>query len=168
MDICPVSYPDAEFASVFSTIDFLVESLDYLPTITSKGELQRRISERFDDPNLAAFLLSNIQQGSVREDGSHSQFQWKFDVKRINGHRLSIANFDVIASQQIYEGPLLIIKAQHAQFVKAKYLEATSTLFPNYRVVTQRGAGHWLHAERPEDTAEKIKEWILSVESAKV
>lgn len=158
MDICPVDYPDKGF--IFTAIDFLVESLEYLPSITSKADLQQKMGQRFDNPKFVAFLLSNLQHVDQCD-----QFQWKFGVEQIHAHRMSIAKFDTLASQRMYHGPLLIVKAQHGDFVKVKYLERVSRMFSNYRVTTVANAGHGLHTERPDETAEKVNKWIRHVEA---
>ena len=33
-------------------------------------------------------------------------------------------------------------------------------MFPSFTMATQRGAGHWLHAEKPEETTDKVSQFF--------
>jgi esterase len=54
----------------------------------------------------------------------------------------------------------LILKAGKSDFVKTKHVDAIKRLFPVYTLATLRDCGHWLHAEKPLETADAVHRFI--------
>jgi pimeloyl-ACP methyl ester carboxylesterase len=49
-----------------------------------------------------------------------------------------------------YPGPVLWMSGERSDYVRPEYADAMRTLFPRTQLVTVKGAGHWVHADRPE------------------
>jgi pimeloyl-ACP methyl ester carboxylesterase len=156
LDISPVPYTRDDIGSVFDTVDFLVNSKDKIAKATTKQEVVDIVNDEFDDPSLRAFLLSNLQS-SAKIDGG---FEWKFSLEGIEPSIDSIADFPFCDSEQCYPGPVLVLKASDSTFVRTSHVSTISTMFPSFTMATQRGAGHWLHAEKPEETTDKVSQFF--------
>jgi len=164
-DISPTSYSPEDFSSVYKTIDVLVASSPLITAATSRTKVSEIISNMIDDPALRAFLLTNIQE-------INGQFSWKLHVDEINASRALIGGFPDISSASssssslhvTYTGPTVIIKGSQSNFVRSSHLEDIKSKFPNFNIVTQRDAGHWIHAEQPEQVADKLAKFLQYAE----
>jgi pimeloyl-ACP methyl ester carboxylesterase len=76
----------------------------------------------------------------------------------------SISNILDFPSADIkqFGGPTLVLKAGNSDFVKTKHVPSIQNLFPRYTLATLRGSGHWLHSEKPNETADAIQKFIAS------
>jgi esterase len=100
------------------------------------------------------FLLKNLYRN---ESG---QFQWRI-------------NLDVLAQEiaHIGEGlsedtriktPVLFLHGGASNYLTDRDLPLISTIFQNYRIQTIAGAGHWLHAEKPQEFIEDVTAFFKS------
>ena len=45
-------------------------------------------------------------------------------------------------------------------FIRSTHMKTISDYFPNNMLTTVRGAGHWIHAEAPDDTVALLKKYL--------
>jgi pimeloyl-ACP methyl ester carboxylesterase len=76
-------------------------------------------------------------------------------VKELN----AIAGFDV-PPKTSYDGDVFIIHGGQSRFVRHAYMDQIAEFFPNHMLTTIRGAGHWVHAEAPDDTIALLKRYL--------
>jgi len=164
LDISPVPYSREDIGSVFDTVDFLVNSKDKIAKATTKQEVIDIVNKEFDDPSLRAFLLSNLQSSANPMGG----FEWKFSIDGIEPSINSIADFPFCNTESCYPGPVLVLKASDSTFVRTSHVSTISTMFPSFTMATQRNAGHWLHAEKPEETTDKVAQFFFFNEKNEV
>ena len=50
----------------------------------------------------------------------------------------------------VFRKPVLFVKGALSNYIRNDYQLETLKLFPNARVKSIVGAGHWLHAEKPQ------------------
>jgi esterase len=137
---------------------------------TSKSEMDKQLRQAIPDPALRAFVLTNY--GTDR---------WKIPLAEIVHSLESIAGFDIAppfheeddgsasklggggggggVSLQ-YEGDVFIIHGGQSRFVRHAYIDQIAAFFPNHMLTTIRQAGHWVHAEAPDDTAALLKRYL--------
>lgn len=161
LDISPTTYSSEDFSSVYKTIDVLIESSPLVADASSRAQVVEIIGKMVEDPSLKAFLLTNIQEKEGR-------YSWKLHVDEINSSRALIRGFPYISNSQgstvsdsgnqqcVYTGPTVVIKGSKSTFVRSSHLEDIRSKFPNFNIVTQKDAGHWIHAEQPEQVADKL------------
>jgi esterase len=158
MDIAPVSYSAMELSTVTSTVDFLKSSISLLQSASSKEAALEIIGSFTTDPALTAFLMSNLQQSPDRR-----AFMWKYNVEELCSSLSNILDFPNFESQ--YTRPTLVLKAGKSDFVKTKHVEAIQKHFPVYTLATLRDCGHWLHSEKPSETADAVSLFVKKVMS---
>jgi pimeloyl-ACP methyl ester carboxylesterase len=56
-----------------------------------------------------------------------------------------------------YDGDVFIIHGGQSRFVRHAYIDQIAAFFPNHMLTTIRQAGHWVHAEAPDNTAALLK-----------
>ena len=184
LDIAPVAYTANELSTVTDTVKFLKESSESLLQAQSKVDVKKILESFTPDNNLQAFLLSNLQELSsssaplhsytsslsstpsststttsniVSTTSASSGFEWKFHVDPLYVGISSILGF---TRNNTFSGPTVVIKAGNSDFVKTKHVTSIQKLFPDYRLVSIKNCGHWLHAEKPVETAEIIAQFI--------
>ena len=59
---------------------------------------------------------------------------------------------------------MLWVAGQDSGYVKDEYAAAMDRYFPRNRRVTVKGAGHWVHSERPEVFTEALRRFLDAVE----
>jgi esterase len=162
MDISPVHYPEEEFTSVSDTVTALHELNAQMTPQTTKEEMSEKIAGMFEDKPMRAFINSNLQ---ITTNG---QLRWNFNIDGIHTAMASIRDFTLldVASQtpHKFEGPMLLLKGSDSNFVRSSHISEVEKLFPLYNLVSIRQAGHWLHADKPEETVQRVESFICSVE----
>ncbi len=135
-DIAPVNYPQKN--------NDVVEALSLLDSrrIESRRDADQAIAELIGDRVTRGFILKNLQRDN--EGG----FSLKLNVKSI------VANYsgslvDAPAGEP-FSGPTLFIKGEASAYIQEKHRPLIAELFPVSEVQVIAGAGHWLHAEKPE------------------
>jgi esterase len=135
-DMAPKAYPPGGHDDVFRAL-FAVN----LSQIKSRKDGEEQISNHMDDFAVKQFLLKNL---SRNPDGSYS---WKMNLQGIYDNYANIIG--PVVSDVQYTGPAMFIRGGRSGYVKDEDMEQIRELFPNSKLVTVEGAGHWLHAEAP-------------------
>jgi esterase len=155
IDIAPVQYTTDEphWKAVQDIMDTLV-AVQLQPGI-SKRDVDQQLRVSIPDPALRAFCLTNL---------NYSAGQWKIPLHSIHAQLDCLAGFDVSSSssqqQQPFTGDAFFIHGGQSKFLRHQHLDAIGQLFPNHMLTTIRGAGHWVHAEAPEDTTALLQRFL--------
>lgn len=59
-----------------------------------------------------------------------------------------------------YNGDVFFIHGGASRFVRHTHMKTIASFFPNHMLTTIRGAGHWVHAEAPDDTVALLKKYL--------
>ena len=128
----------------------LIGSLKNVPLaeLKERRETDAYLKKFIPDPPVIQLMMKNILR---KEDGS---FAWKFDLGAIENNLAAL--HDEITSERTFEKKVLLLKGEKSEYVKEEMLLQTKKLFPKLCVKEINGAGHWVHADRPEETLEEI------------
>ena len=74
----------------------------------------------------------------------------------------SILDFPV-SPEAHFAGPTLLLKGSKSTFVRSSHFKEVEKYFPNYFLVSVKEAGHWLHFDQPEETADRVSHFLKSV-----
>ena len=72
----------------------------------------------------------------------------------------SSSSAEVLFPAYKYEGDVFIIHGGASRFVRHAHIPTIASFFPNHMLTTIRGAGHWVHAEAPDDTIALLKQYL--------
>jgi len=61
-----------------------------------------------------------------------------------------------------FDRPVLWLAGERSPYVKPEHAEPMKRLFPRTTSVTIKGAGHWLHSEKPEAFASALRTFLLA------
>ena len=161
LDIAPVTYTADE--PHWKAVHDIVQALRSVPLLLlppdinngaplSKREVDGKLRKAIPDPALRAFCLTNLDEKTGR---------WKVHLDSIAQQLDTLARFDVVVPQPSrYDGDAFFIHGGQSRFVRHAHLETIGTHFPNHLLTTIRGAGHWVHAEAPEDTTALLQRFL--------
>lgn len=155
IDIAPVQYSTEEphWRAVEDIVDALL-SVNLLEPNASKRDVDVKLRSFIPDPALRAFCLTNFHAGA-----------WKVPLPIIRSQLESLAGFDVNPRSSqgdlpTFGGDAFFIHGGQSRFVRHQHLETIGQYFPNHMLTTIKGAGHWVHAEAPEDTTALLQRFL--------
>ncbi len=148
-DIAPVAYTHSHADEVDA-----LRSLD-LATIQKRAEADTALKEKVPDPTMRAFLLQNLR---ISPEG----------VTRRSNLDILGAEMDTMVGwddpQGRYDGPTLFIAGGASPYVLPEHEPAIASLFPNARIERVPEAGHWIHAEKPQEVLELSAAFLTETE----
>lgn len=114
-----------------------------LDTIGSRRDADQLLAGAVPDADVRAFLLKNL----VR-DGEH--FRWRLNLAAV------AADYDALLGWEpphtIYPQPALFVGGEHSRYLQAERdTETIAEQFPAAQIEIIADAGHWLHAEKPDE-----------------
>ncbi len=146
LDIAPVHYTHthAPYVAAMKRAD--------LEGRTRRAEVESQLTGSVPDAGLRAFLLQNL----VMEDG---RFQWRLNLDALAGNMDWLIGFPEFGEAR-YEGPSLFVGGSRSDYITPDAEPAILRHFPKAAVRMVEGAGHWLHAEKPEEFARLVEDFI--------
>lgn len=146
VDIAPRAYSGAHDRIA----DALLE-MD-LSKITKREEADALLSQRISEPAVRQFLLKNL-------DRTENGFIWKMNLKSLHANYSKI-NAPITSAHPV-NIPVFVIRGGKSDYVSDNDMELFRKIFPQARLITIPNAGHWVHADAPDDFYNVIRE-ILS------
>ena len=89
-------------------------------------------------------------------------FRWRVNLEAIAANMDSLVGFPAFDAGATYPGPTCSFSGALSRYVRPEHWDAVVAHFPNARLLTLPGAGHWLHAEAPEDFLAAILGFLAS------
>lgn len=147
-DIAPVVYNPEH--------DKYVTAMQKLPVaeLTSRTEASDLLASDIDDPNLRQFLLQNLIKDPA------TGYRWRLNLEGILRNYEKLRSFPAELQQRQFRGPSLFLAGARSSYVLPEYHAAIKKLFPGAEIVTIEGAGHWLHADKPEAVTGEVRKFL--------
>jgi len=146
-DITPKAYPvhHDEIIKGLQSLDFSV--------IKTRGEADEKLAESI--PNLAVrqFLLKNMYWKEK------NQLAWRFNLDVIAAQILNVGV--EIKAPFPFSEPTLFVRGELSNYVLDEDISDIKNIFPNMKLETISGSGHWVHAEKPKEFIKVIEAFLL-------
>lgn len=126
-------------------------SLD-LPNLSSRQEADEQLAKFVDEAGIRAFLLKNLTRD--KDKG----FAWKINLPVLRDKIEEIVRG--LETNAVSDKPTLFIRGANSNYIKDSDHIAIMNFFPNSEIKTIEGAGHWLHAEKPEEFLQLVQDFI--------
>ncbi len=146
-DIAPRAY-EAHHDSVLKALN----AVDF-SVIKTRKEAEAIMNEYIPDFGTKQFLLKNIYW----KDNANNVMDWRFNLKVID-KEYSNVGVEVPDSSSNIE--TLFMNGEKSNYITEKDLPDIEKRFPNYKLVTIKDSGHWIHAEKPNEFFEAVMEFI--------
>ena len=115
--------------------------------LATRGDADSILALDVVDPAVRQFLLQNLTH--LRTAGSRNGWQWQLNLQLLASHLDDVAGWPEVGSVS-YPGPTLWVAGADSSYVRDEHQDRMHQLFPDVRLVTIPGAGHWVHADAPE------------------
>lgn len=139
VDIAPVSYPTQ--AKEHMQVIAGMKALD-LDGLDSRASAEAFLQHYIDDEPTRKFVLTNLINNT---EGSYC---WRLNLSAIE--RSYDALRDMPDHVSAFQKPTLFVKGADSAYILSKHRERTLAYFPQSDVKIIMGAGHWLHADKPQ------------------
>ncbi len=124
-----------------------------LSTIQNRQQAEAALARTIPQVGVRQFLLKNLYR---REDNS---FAWRINLPVLTANLAAVG--EEIESAQPFLKPTLFLRGGKSDYITPDdKLTCIPALFPNSQVVTVPDAGHWLHAEKPDEVFELVKNFV--------
>jgi pimeloyl-ACP methyl ester carboxylesterase len=151
VDVAPVAYDRMrEFAGYIEAM----QGLD-LDSLAQRGDADAALEAAVPNPTVRSFLLQNL-----RRDGDGWRWQANLDVLEDDLRVIGGWPGEQLAGLPPYDGPVAWVAGETSDYVRPEHYPAMERLFPRNRRVTVKGAGHWVHSERPEVFIDVLRQFI--------
>ena len=124
-----------------------------LAVLTSRQEADAALAQHVSNVGTRQFLLKNLYR---REDNS---FAWRINLDVLVAQLPAIGEATTAAAP--FLKPALFIRGGLSNYITADdKLHDIPTLFPHSQVATVMDAGHWVHAEKPEEVFGLVRNFV--------
>ena len=148
IDIAPVTYHHRR------KHDRVLEGLSSinLQALQNRNDADIQLAKYVTEKPVRQFLLKNLYR---KKDGA---FGWRVNLDPI------IENYpEILAGQRTsrpFQKKTLFIKGGASDYILPEHQDDVLKLFPQAQVRVVAGAGHWVHAEKPELVARTIQRFL--------
>ena len=118
----------------------------------SRREVDDALARKIASPAVRQFLLKNLGL-----DADERRYYWQMNLDGIV--RSYDALNEAVPPGRTFDGPARFVRGSASGYVTDDDLGAIRALFPQSDVVTL-DAGHWVHADAPEDFARVVTEFL--------
>ncbi|APH59678.1 alpha/beta fold hydrolase [Granulibacter bethesdensis] len=127
-----------------------------LSSITSRSQAADALSEVEADPRVRAFLTQGLE---AVEDKSGRHLGWRIGLSNIARGLPDIEGWDSPPGAS-FNGPALFMAGALSPYIKAEDHRLITDLCPQAQLVTLPAAGHWVHADQPDQFVTAIETFI--------
>ncbi len=146
-DIAPLAY--------YHHYDDLIEPILALEldSFESRTQVDHALRPNIPEDQLRAFLLQNL----VRESAS---WRWRINWRVIQRDMDALTGFDELPRDWLGKLPTLFIRGASSDYIDDTGIEVIERHFENASIATIAAAGHWLHAEKPQEFSQLVLDFL--------
>jgi pimeloyl-ACP methyl ester carboxylesterase len=136
-DIAPKYYPPHH--------QFILEALHAVDfsKMESRNDIDDVFKKYIPESGIRLFLLKNV----YRKSKENYAFRFNLDSLTENIEEVGTE----LPSMTIFEGDTLFLRGENSNYIKKEDEALIHAHFPNSEIITVAKAGHWLHAENPNE-----------------
>lgn len=124
-----------------------------LAKAANREEIEAFLKPRIKEDRVRQFAMKNLYR---RERGG--QFAWRLNLEAINQGMEEI--IDGVKSANIFKKPALFVRGGNSDYVKYEDFDQIYRNFPDADIKTIDGAGHWIHADKPGEFFQTVKDFL--------
>jgi pimeloyl-ACP methyl ester carboxylesterase len=145
-DMAPRAYEP-----VYAKIIAAQQALD-LQSFQTRQQIEDALAPEIPDLVLRRFLLKNLGRNA---DGG---FFWKINLRGLAENYSQLG--EPVSAPAPFTKPTLFIRGGKSNYINAEDEPLMRVLFPMSEIKTITGAGHWLHAEQPEEFLRMVLDFL--------
>ncbi len=149
LDIAPVSYP-GRHTQILEALN-AVKNAD----ISDRKQADLIMQPYIEELGVRQFLLKSLYKND------EGKFVWRFNLSVLDNKYSTIT--DNINANNSCLCETLFIKGNDSDYILAEHRDAINALFKNVSAKIIHGAGHWLHAQKPQAVNKAINDFLTTV-----
>lgn len=142
-DIAPVSYSHDQSQHIAA-----MRAVD-LSQVEKRSDAMSQLERHVDDPALRSFFTQSLDIANKK---------WLLNLDVLERDMAKIIAWPALSGA--YKGPTLFLSGAESDYVRPQHRTTIKAYFPNARFAKIRGAGHWLHADKPREFIRTIQTWL--------
>lgn len=134
--------------------DHLLGSMLKLPIqeFTTRGQANKALAAAVPQDGTRGFLLQNLKK-------TEGGFVWEPNLEML--YRSLGTVMDWTSTDLSFDGPVLWVAGAESHYIQPEDSQTMRALFPRVRKMTLKGAGHWVHADKPAETVYLLQQFLL-------
>ncbi len=145
-DMAPVRYAH-DFSAVFAAFHAVP-----LARISRRAEADAYMARHVSDPAVRQYLLQNLVQD---RDGWH----WRLNLPVLERSIGVIGDWSLSCTPP-WTGPALFLRGGLSDYILPEHEPRIRACFPQARIETLPGVGHWVYAEDPEGFVSRLRGFL--------
>jgi esterase len=128
-----------------------------LAKIRSRGDVEKLLVEKILSDKVRGFILKNLQRNAG------DSFTWKLNASALLknlGKIMAAIDLDEGFSQPITGFPVIFLKGSFSNYLTASDVADLRRVFPASEFVVINGAGHWIHADKPDEVIDNFRKLL--------
>lgn len=142
-DIAPVPYTHSQLPFIEA-----IRAVD-LSQVAKRSDASAQLAEQGVDPALQSFFTQSL-------DLVHKR--WTLNLDTLAREMPKIMSFPQVDGS--WPGPALFLAGADSDYVTPAHRPAIRVLFPSARFARLKGAGHWLHADKPREFEAAVRAYL--------
>ncbi len=147
VDILPIQYKGGHQTIFDALLSAPVRSSD------QRSQIEDHLATYIQEKSVIQFLMKNLSRDP------NGGFRWKMNLTEIHKHYAEI--LAPISFTEIIDVPTLFVKGTKSDYVPAAAYEELSKQFETPSLISVEDAGHWIHAEKPDQLYNIVTEFFL-------
>lgn len=124
-----------------------------LVDVSSRADVDKALKADIPDHMLRGFLLQNLtREGDI--------WRWKVNWPTIQRQMHELVGFPLDATNWTIETPTLFIRGENSDYIGTDGISVIKQHFSHASVETIGNAGHWLHAEQPQQFLHTVSDFL--------
>lgn len=144
IDIAPVDYAVRRHDEIFAAINAVTDAGS-----TTRQQAAAVMREHLSEEGVIQFLLKSFVDS-----------EWRFNVPVLWEQYPHIVGWEPVPA---WDRPALFIPGGNSPYVTEEYREPLLAQFPQAKAHVIAGAGHWVHAEKPEAVLRAIRRYLAEL-----
>lgn len=124
----------------------------HFPATLTLGEADAWLAPAIAEKPVRDMMKQNIVLGA----NPH----WQIGLEQIVAGMAQVVGWPALPPGTQYGGSVLFVAGGASPYVQPDHYPLMRQLFPHYRLVRLKGAGHWLHAEQPWEFLRVVEEFL--------
>jgi esterase len=160
IDISPRTYQLANNDAQVENHRSILSALNHLDisNIETRQQAENWLAMRIPNASLRQFLLKNLHR---LPDG---KYEWRLNINVLQQSLNQImAGFeDKIIDLNFYKNPVMFLKGEKSGYIDFTGEQLINQAFPAAKIEIVKNAGHWIHADNPDEVVRQFNNFFKS------
>ncbi len=151
VDMSPVAYDNHDYN--FGIVSAMMSV--NMNAVNSREEVSKALERNIPQEVTRLFVMKNLHRKAAH------QFEWRINLSAISNNLPDLVAS--IESNKKYSKPALFVRGTNSEYIEESHYPLIRKMFPNSEIIPIEGAGHWVHAEKPDETLEAFDSFLKRI-----